>query len=76
MIAMMEGESNPIKKFRDEDGSAFLVFPSYPSADSDVPPHPLGKCVIMTDSIDFLHPYTVLTNTSALVPYREVGHAW
>lgn len=43
MVAMMEGESNPIKKWRDEDASAFLIFPSYHETGSDVPPHPLGK---------------------------------
>lgn len=43
MVAMMEGESNPIKKWRDEQGSAFIIFPSYPASESDVPAHPLGK---------------------------------
>ncbi len=57
MIAMMEGESNPIKKFRDIDGSAFLIFPSYPSADSDVPPHPLGKYLIMSQPFYCIHTH-------------------
>ena len=43
MVAMMEGESNPIKKWRDAQNSAFIVFPSFPGDGSDIPPHPLGK---------------------------------
>lgn len=40
MIAMMEGEPNPIKKWRDIDESAFLIFPAFPGG-GDVPHHPI-----------------------------------
>ena len=76
MIAMMEGDSNPIKKFRDIDGSAFLIFPSYPSADSDVPPHPLGKYLIMSQPIYCIHELFFNEMQFLLLFYREVGHTW
>ena len=43
MIAAMEGEPNPIKKWMDIDGSVFLVFPSFPK--NDVPNHPIERWV-------------------------------
>lgn len=41
MIAMMEGEPNPIKKWIDVDGSIFLTYPSFPT--NDVPHHPTER---------------------------------
>lgn len=45
VVAMMAGDSSPIKKWRDEDTSAFLVYPSFPddNASPNLPHHPLGK---------------------------------
>eukprot|EP00986_Skeletonema_menzelii_P003357 scaffold1026_cov141-Skeletonema_menzelii.AAC.8 len=61
MIAMMEGESNPIKKWRDEQGSAFLVFPSYPCAECDTPPHPLERWVSYGDKFPKLGRFGDMT---------------
>jgi len=41
MVAMMEGEPNPIKKWIDVMGSVFLTYPSFPSG--DVPKHPIER---------------------------------
>jgi hypothetical protein len=43
MIAMMEGEPNPIKKWKDVDDTVFLTYPSFPPAGSDVPSHPIER---------------------------------
>jgi cullin-associated NEDD8-dissociated protein 1 len=41
MIAMMEGEPNPIKKWSDVLGTVFLTYPAFPSG--DVPKHPIER---------------------------------
>jgi hypothetical protein len=41
MIAMMEGEPNPIKKWIDIDNKVFLTFPAFPN--NDVPNHPTER---------------------------------
>ena len=43
MIAAMEGEYNPITKWMDLDGNAFLTFPSFPQ--NDVPNHPMERWI-------------------------------
>jgi len=41
MVAAMEGEYNPIKKWMDLDNNVFLTYPSFPSG--DVPNHSAGR---------------------------------
>lgn len=41
MVAMMEDEPNPIKKWIDVMGTVFLTYPSFPSG--DVPNHPIER---------------------------------
>ncbi len=41
MVALMEGEPNPIKKWMDIDGSVFLTYPSFP--ENDTPKHPIQR---------------------------------
>lgn len=43
MIALMEGEPNPIKKWIDIYNSVFLIYPSFPGQGSDVPNHPIER---------------------------------
>jgi hypothetical protein len=44
MVAMMEGEPNPIKKWIDnEPRTVFLTFPAFPGPGSDVPNHPVER---------------------------------
>ena len=50
MVAMMGGRTNPIKKWRDEEASAFLIYPSFPDSNSFASPHPIGKKIIYVDS--------------------------
>eukprot|EP00804_Cyclotella_cryptica_P014145 CCRYP_005584-RA/>CCRYP_005584-RA protein AED:0.03 eAED:0.03 QI:259/1/1/1/0.94/0.9/20/117/3951 len=49
MVAMMEGEPNPIKKWIDNMGSVFLTYPSFPSG--DVPNHSIERWT--THSVHF-----------------------
>ena len=50
MVAMMDNEPNPIKKWMDIDGSVFLVYPAFPESHEGhddhhdpVPNHPIGR---------------------------------